>query len=90
MYDVDRTTTKSVDCKVLIPLTVGLYNNIFICDPINREELLMETLITVIITQEGGICGIKKSGGKPVSKDVMKKVIILAKRRINKILEILQ
>jgi exosome complex component RRP43 len=65
------------------------YGRIILMDPTDDEECNSSTLVTVQLDHDGGLCGISKLGGDPMSKEQIQKCINLSKLRLKEILNVL-
>ena len=54
-------------------------------DPSDEEEMLAETVITIVLTGDGEVCHVHKAGGIAVSQDVIQQSISLAKKNFKSV-----
>ncbi|XP_053990231.1 uncharacterized protein LOC128882604 [Hylaeus volcanicus] len=76
-----------------VPVTVTFFESTtrpFVLDATRQEECLSSGQITIAINQFKELCGIYKSGGQPVDKEMLHYTLRVAVNRANDILHLLQ
>jgi exosome complex component RRP42 len=68
-----------------ITVTVGKVLDKFIIDPVKEEEEVLDSKLTVAVTEEGKICAMQKSGEHGLTEDDVAKMIDLAVKKSEEI-----
>lgn len=79
-YKVDHTKyVGSLPINTLVAtVTMGIYNDIIIVDPLLEEEAVIDSFITIAIDESGRICGIQKRGMKGFSRSILDNAVEIA------------
>ncbi|ACL11649.1 exosome complex protein Rrp42 [Desulfurococcus amylolyticus] len=79
-YKVDHTKyVGPLPINTLVAtVTMGIYNDVIIVDPLLEEEAVIDSFITIAIDESGRICGIQKRGMKGFSRSVLDNTIEIA------------
>ncbi|MGC8953426.1 MAG: exosome complex protein Rrp42 [Desulfurococcus sp.] len=79
-YKVDHTKyVGPLPINTLVAtVTMGIYNDVIIVDPLLEEEAVIDSFITIAIDESGRICGIQKRGMKGFSRSVLDNTVEIA------------
>ncbi|KAI8927694.1 ribosomal protein S5 domain 2-type protein [Entophlyctis helioformis] len=76
--------------RALISSTFGVFDGrLLLADPTHEEEALVSSCITVVLDDQGLICGVYKPGGSAVSKAMLDECIVQARARSKHLLRLL-
>ncbi|TPX62720.1 hypothetical protein SpCBS45565_g06952 [Spizellomyces sp. 'palustris'] len=97
-YEADNTVRvkeqRTIPLKLSrtpISVTFGVFDGQFIlADPDIEEEPHLSSQLTVIIEQNGGLCGMLKPGGSPLGQETLTSCLEAARTRATDILGILE
>ena len=81
VYTTDGEPTPLQLNRLLAPTSFALIDEYLIADPALKEAQFSQASITVILDQDGVVCGLHKPGGKPISDAVLGKALQGAARR---------
>ncbi len=76
--------------EIPIPLTLGMFDSIIIADPLEQEEEVLATRLTLVQTASGQLTAIWKPGGMPLSQDQLLKCLFLSRehaKRVSKLVD---
>ena len=68
-----------------VACSVAIFEDSLLLDPTDEEEMLAETVITIVLTGDGEVCHVHKAGGIAVSQDVIQQSISLAKKNFKSV-----
>ncbi|AFL67283.1 exosome complex protein Rrp42 [Desulfurococcus amylolyticus] len=79
-YKVDHTKyVGPLPINTLVAtVTMGIYNDVIIVDPLLEEEAVIDSFITIAIDESGRICGIQKRGMKGFSRSILDNAVEIA------------
>jgi exosome complex component RRP42 len=91
-YKVDYT--KYVDPlpinTLVATVTMGIYNDIIIVDPLLEEEAVIDSFITIAIDESGRICGIQKRGVKGFSRSILDNAVEIALSKGRELMDLMK
>jgi exosome complex component RRP43 len=75
-----EATTLQVNRK-LAPLSFALIDQYLVADPSLAESRFAQSTLTVILDDQGNVCGMQKPGGKPISDAILGRALQSAAKR---------
>ncbi|KYK35670.1 MAG: RNA-binding protein [Theionarchaea archaeon DG-70] len=81
----DKLVKKLPVNHVPVAVTVGEISNNFIIDPIKEEEDVLNSRLSIAVTEEGKICAMQKGGNCALSMEEVEKMIDLAVKKSKEI-----
>jgi exosome complex component RRP43 len=75
--------------RLVVPLTLCVFDGKLISDPTAEEETLACNTITVAVDHEGVLVKVSKAGGAPVARDTMEEAVQRTRERISDVTAIL-
>ncbi|MEL9909082.1 MAG: exosome complex protein Rrp42 [Desulfurococcus sp.] len=71
-------------------VTMGIYNDIIIVDPLLEEEAVIDSFITIAIDESGRICGIQKRGVKGFSRSILDNAVEIALSKGRELMDLMK
>lgn len=82
---MDEASSPFVLGPLPVACTVAIFEDSLLLDPTEEEEVLAETVITIVLTSDSEVCHVHKAGGVAVSQDVIQQSISLAKKNFKSV-----
>jgi exosome complex component RRP43 len=79
----DKSTLK-LRC-IPVPLSIGMFDGKLLVDPSGEEELVLDGILTLIVTSQGQVVSINKPGGAFISSEDLAACLTLATARAKEI-----
>lgn len=84
----DKNASRSLSLKlrcIPVPLTIGMFDGKFLVDPSGEEELVLDGVLTMVMTSSGQIISVNKPGGAFISPEDLSACLALATGRAKEI-----
>lgn len=77
--------TRLVLKSIMVPLSMGIFEDKLIVDPTAREEEVMSGVLNLVVDENGNLINVNKIGGRSLEKDEMNACVALAKERVTEL-----
>ncbi|MCY0867909.1 MAG: exosome complex protein Rrp42 [Desulfurococcus sp.] len=88
--DYNETTGKLPVNTLVATVTMGIYGDTVVVDPLLEEEAVLDSFITIAVDEAGRICGIQKRGLTGLSRRVLENAVDTAVSKGRELIDLMR